>query len=365
MRLTKIICTVGPACRSPEGVKNLLEGGMSIARLNFSHGSHEEHSETVKRLRKGAKDLDKTFAIMIDTKGSEIRTVDRKDKLEIIEGETVIFSPLPLKTKEKLIQVDHPGFVKDAAKAETILVDNGEIIFEAKKVTKDGIIAIAKSNGSIGSRRHVNIPGVVISLPSITDKDWEDIELGCKLEVDFVAISFVRFAQDVHEVREFIQKKGKHIGIIAKIENATAVENLAEILEASDGLMVARGDLGAEIPFEKVPAVQDDIVARCRAASKPVIVATHMLESMIHNPLPTRAEVTDVAHAAASGSDCTMLSGETASGLFPFRALDTMHRVLVETEKARGSAPLTPNDYPSFPQQPHAISATMLSLIHI
>jgi pyruvate kinase len=363
MRLTKIICTLGPACRSEEGLRKLLEGGMDVSRLNFSHGSHDEHGETIKRLRAACKEMDQTVAIMMDTKGPAIRTLDRKEPLIIKEKEEVVFSPLEKpKTKGTVIQVDHAGFVKDAKGTKTILVDNGEIVFEVLEVTADGVRARAQSDGKMGSRRHVNLPGAKISLPSITEKDWSDIEFGCQQGLDFVALSFVRCKKDIEDVRDFIAKKKGNLKVIAKIENGEALENIVEIIEAADGLMVARGDLGSEIPFEKVPAVQDELVARCRNAGKPVIVATHMLESMIHSPLPTRAEVTDIAHAAVTGSDCTMLSGETASGAFPYRALNTMHRVLVETEKARLNAAIyIDDDEEGMPPQAHAVAAVTMA----
>lgn len=362
MRLTKIICTIGPACRTHEKLNQLLEGGMNIARLNFSHGNHEEHGENIAMIRKACAETGKNVAIMLDTKGSEIRTVDVKEKIQVKEGDTVVFAPNPqLKTSNTLVVVDHAGFVKDAKTTKVIFVDNGEMIFEVLEVRSDCVVTKAQSSGEIGSRRHVNLPSATISLPSVTEKDWDDIAFGCAQDLDFVALSFVRSAQDVEEVRDFVKKKGGHLQIVSKIENATAVQNIDEIIAASDGVMVARGDLGSEIPFEKVPAVQDDIVARCRKAGKPVIVATHMLESMIHAPLPTRAEVTDIAHAAVTGSDCTMLSGETASGKFPKRALETMHRVLLETEKAGAAGTVTIDEHPSIPPQAHAVSAVTMA----
>lgn len=334
MRLTKIICTLGPATFHDEGIRTLAERGMNIARMNFSHGSQEDHKGVIKRIRTMNAKQGKTVGLLLDTKGAEIRTGDRAEPLVVKEGETVVFTSRGTDKKLPVITVNYPDFWRDAKDAHYILVDNGEIIFDAVEIKRDRVVAKARGAGSIGSRRHVNLPGADVSLPSVTEKDWTDIKLACTEKLDYIALSFVRNAKEINEVRAFAKKNGHpDIQLIAKIENAVAVRNIAEIVEASDGVMVARGDLGSEIPLETVPAVQDEIVARCREAGKPVIVATHMLESMIKNPLPTRAEVTDIAHAAVTGADSTMLSGETAAGKHPAEALTIMGSILEETEK--------------------------------
>ncbi len=334
MRLTKIICTLGPATNSLEGIQSLAESGMNIARINFSHGTTDSHRTTIRTIQ-SVQRTGRCIAIMMDTKGSEIRTGDLAEPLSVKPGEEVLFSPLPLSNETlPVLQVNYAEFSQDVVDADRILLDNGELSFELVRVREDGVVvAKAREAGTIGSRRHINLPGANVQLPSVTDKDWEDIAMGIEEGVDFVALSFIQTGNAVREVKKFLRENGSTIQVISKIESKKAVENFDDILEASDGIMVARGDLGAEIPFELVPAIQDDIVRRCREAGKPVIVATHMLESMTQHPMPTRAEATDVAHAAVTRSDCTMLSGETAAGNNPLASLDAMDRILRETEK--------------------------------
>ncbi len=318
----------------------LADKGMCVARMNFSHGNHETHAKVLAEIRAANEELKKRkepscIAILLDTKGPEVRTGDVASPLVVKRGDEVIFSSTPIKdAKLPVIEVMHDKFSDDVRHAKTILVDNGESSFEVVSIEKNGsVIAKANDDASIGSRRHVNLPGVNLSMPSITQKDWEDIAFGVENNVDFVALSFVRTSQEIEEVRGFIKSKGAGTQVIAKIETLLATENIESIVAASDGVMVARGDLGAEVPFERVPVLQDRIVNLCKASGKPVIVATHMLESMISKPMPTRAEVTDIAHAATTGTDATMLSGETASGKYPLGALDAMARVLEETEQ--------------------------------
>jgi pyruvate kinase len=340
MRFTKIICTLGPSTFTKEGITALAEKGMNIARINFSHGNAEQHGKTIQLIQEVNAErwkknpLSPPVAILLDTKGAEVRTGDVTEPLRIKKGEEVIFSTKPLKSNDhQVIIVNHEHFAKDAAEADTILIDNGESSFKYLKTLKDGaVLARANDDASIGSRRHVNLPGADLSMPSITEKDWEDMAFGIEQGIDFIALSFIREAKEVEEVREFVKKKKSSVQLISKIETRQAVKNIEEIVRASDGIMVARGDLGAEVPFERVPVIQDDIVELCKQEGKPVIVATHMLESMIKQPMPTRAEVTDIAHAATTATDATMLSGETANGAHPIAALDAMDRVLRETE---------------------------------
>ncbi|TSC79628.1 MAG: pyruvate kinase [Candidatus Peregrinibacteria bacterium Gr01-1014_25] len=334
MRLTKIICTLGPATASPESIRGLLERGMNVARINFSHGSREQHTAMIAAVQEAGKALGIPVGILLDTKGAEIRTGDRKVPLAVHAGDELVFSPFDMpEEKRPVVHVNYDGFASDVRNTPRILVDNGEMVFEVVSVDPKGfVVARANDDGSIGSRRHINLPGVDIDLPSVTAKDWDDIAFGIDQGMDYVALSFIRTAKEMAEVKEFIRNRGSHMLAIAKIETQLAVDNLDAIIDASDGVMIARGDLGAEIPFERIPAIQHFIIERCTALGKPVIVATHMLESMTQHPMPTRAEVTDVAHAAMGRTDCTMLSGETAGGKHPFLALEAMDRILRETE---------------------------------
>lgn len=339
MRLTKIICTMGPSSNTEEKIGALQQAGMNIARINFSHGTQEGHQKTIQTIKQVNTKNGCSIALLLDTKGAEIRTGDVAEPIVIAKNQEVIFSPAPVSdTSRPVITVNYNDFAKDVKDAETILLDNGVMSFEVVQINDDGsVIAKSHDDGSIGSRRHVNLPGADISLPSMTDKDWSDLELGIKEDMDFVALSFIRTAEEVKEVNEFLKKHNSHMRTIAKIETRQAVANIDAIIDASDGIMVARGDLGAEMPFERIPAIQDMIVSKCRQKGKPVIVATQMLESMIENPMPTRAEVTDIAHAATTRTDTTMLSGETAAGQHPLASVRAMSKILEETEKHQAS----------------------------
>lgn len=339
MRFTKIVCTMGPSSKTAEQIEALGNAGMNVARINFSHGSHEEHGKIMGFIRqwndRQRKNNKTCIGIMLDTKGAEIRTGDTEQPIVINKGDQVVFSSRLMNDEEKgtVIHVNYSGFGNDVRETDRILIDNGEIVFDIVRIEKNGdVVAKAKQDGKIGSRRHINLPGADVDLPSLTEQDWKDITYGIEQDVDFIALSFIRNSDDIEEVRQFLKKKGSKAEIVAKIETQQAVENIVEIIHAADGIMIARGDLGAELPFEKLPVIQDDIVDRCREIGKPVIVATHMLESMIVQPTPTRAEVTDIAHAATTGTDATMLSGETAAGKHPLLALEAMDRVLQATE---------------------------------
>lgn len=333
MRFTKIVATIGPACGTPEGIEELAKCGANVCRLNFSHGSHESHGKVIKYIKDINKKGKHSLAILLDVRGSGIRTGDVKEKINVKEGDLIVFTPkITGKEKHIALELNYDKFAHDVKNANTIIIDNGAMELDVVKIEGKNVIARAREGGLIGSRRHVNIPGAYVSLPSFTDKDWEDIEFGIQQGVDFFATSFIRTADDVKEVRAYIKKRKADTQIIAKIETPQSVENIEEIVDASDGIMVARGDLGCEIPFEDVPRVQNEIVRLCREKGKFVIVATHMLESMITNRAPTRAEVTDVAYASLIGADCTMLSGETAGGMYPFKALSAMAQVLKANE---------------------------------
>lgn len=334
MRFTKIVATIGPATNSVQKIEELAKLGINVCRLNFSHGNHEVHGQTIKNIREVNK-KGYSLGIMLDTKGPEVRTGDTETPLLIKKGDLVAFTPEKLTGKEtmKTVQVNYAGFAKDAKKATSIVIDNGAIQMTLIKTQKNVVIAKSLDNGAISSRRHINLPGAFISLPSFTDKDWKDIEFGIKQDIDFYATSFVRTGSDMRELRNFLTKRKNDAHVYAKIETPQAVANIDDIIAESDGIMVARGDLGSEVPFEDVPRIQDAIVKKCRTAGKPVIVATHMLESMITNPTPTRAEVTDIAYAAKSQADSTMLSGETAGGMYPMKAVSAMAKVLASNER--------------------------------
>lgn len=337
IRLTKIICTLGPASKTGDQLKALAEAGMNVARINLSHGPREEHAEAMRQIRL-LNEQGFCVASLIDTRGAEIRTGVVIQPTPITVGQEVIFSIDPLLKDPKgrtVIEVDYDGFANDVRETNSIIVDNGSLSFAILSIDPDGtVVAKAQDAGTIGSRRHINLPGAYIDLPSITKKDWDDIAFSADQGVDYVALSFIRNAEEIEEVRALLKKKKSDMQIITKIEaRSAAEENLAAIIAASDGIMVARGDLGTDIPIEELPAIQDEIVSRCRDAGKPVIVATHMLESMSAYPLPTRAEVTDVAHAATARTDATMLSGETSTGKHPVKCVETMDRILRATEQ--------------------------------
>lgn len=336
LRRTKIICTIGPASWEDGVLEEMADTGMNVARLNFSHGTRKGHQAIIDRIGKYNDSHDKNIAVMLDTKGAEIRTGDVQDPIPITKGQEVIFSSTCKSQTEAgktIIEVSYDHFAKDVIETDTILLDNGELSFDIVSVEADGnVVAKAREDGSIGTRRHINLPGADIDLPSITESDWEDLRYGAEQNLDFLALSFIRNANEVKEVRAMLEEVGSSSQIISKIETQKAVKNITEIIDASDGIMVARGDLGADLPFEDLPVVQDEIVTRCKDAGKPVIIATHMLESMKEHPVPTRAEVTDTAHAVATGADATMLSGETASGKHPLVALTAMMRIQTATE---------------------------------
>ena len=306
---------------------------MSIARINLSHGSREDHTRLLKEV-KHVQSQGIAISSLFDTRGCEIRTGDVTEPISISEGQEVLFCSTAVQHPEPgSIQVGYDGFAEDVRETDKILIDNGELEFEILRTQVDGsVVGLAKNSGSIGSRRHINLPGADIDLPSITDKDWSDIQFAAEQGVDVIALSFVRSEADIEDVRSVLSNHGSTAKIVSKIENQQALDQLDPIITASDAVMVARGDLGAEIEFVKLPKVQADIVSRCHQAGTPVIVATHMLESMRSNMVPTRAEITDVSMAASQFVDATMLSAETAVGKHPVEAVDTMCSLLEATE---------------------------------
>ncbi|CEH31674.1 pyruvate kinase [Aneurinibacillus migulanus] len=335
MRKTKIVCTIGPASESIETLKALMEAGMNVARLNFSHGSHEEHGERITTIRQAASELGRNVAILLDTKGPEIRTgVLEKPSVELVEGQTIVLTTEEIKGNEKRVSVTYEGLPQDVHPGCTILIDDGLIGLTVEKIEGKDIHCHIRNGGTLKDRKGVNVPGVQIGLPGITEKDAKDIEFGIEQGIDIIAASFVRKAEDVLEIREILERHNADIHIISKIENHEGVNNAADILAVSDGLMVARGDLGVEIPAEEVPLVQKELIRRCNEVGKPVITATQMLDSMQRNPRPTRAEASDVANAIFDGTDAIMLSGETAAGKYPVEAVETMKRIAERTETA-------------------------------
>ncbi|MFS8513508.1 MAG: pyruvate kinase [Planifilum fulgidum] len=335
MRKTKIVCTIGPASEELSVLKRLMEAGMNVARLNFSHGSHEEHALRIERIRRAAAETGKTVAILLDTKGPEIRTGDlREGEVELKEGETFILTTEPVEGDASRVSVSYAGLPQDVRPGSTILIDDGLIKLTVVEVRGHEIVCRVVNSGVLKNRKGVNVPGVRIQLPGITEKDAEDILFGLEQGIDFIAASFVRKKEDVLEIRKLLEDRGADIPIIAKIENQEGLDNLDSILEVADGLMVARGDLGVEIPAEEVPLVQKQMIRKCNLLGKPVITATQMLDSMQRNPRPTRAEASDVANAILDGTDAIMLSGETAAGKYPVEAVETMARIASRAESA-------------------------------
>ncbi|MGG0237003.1 pyruvate kinase [Bacillus rhizoplanae] len=336
MRKTKIVCTIGPASESIEKLEQLMGAGMNVCRLNFSHGSHEEHGARIKSIREAAKKAGKTVAILLDTKGPEIRTHDFVDgQAELKTGaEVVISTEQVLGTAEKF-SVTYAGLYDDVDAGSRILIDDGLIELEVIGKANGDIRTKVLNSGTVKNKKGVNVPNVSIKLPGITEKDIQDIVFGIRQNVDFIAASFVRKASDVLEIRELLEEHGaQHIQIIPKIENQEGIDNIDSILEVSDGLMVARGDMGVEIPPEEVPLVQKRLIKKSNVLGKPVITATQMLDSMQRNPRPTRAEASDVANAIFDGTDAIMLSGETAAGLYPLEAVQMMANIAIRVEKS-------------------------------
>ncbi|MFK2824642.1 pyruvate kinase [Bacillus sp. B190/17] len=338
MRKTKIVCTIGPASESPAMLEKLMEAGMNVARLNFSHGNHEEHAERIKNIRETAKKTGKTIGILLDTKGPEIRTHNMENgSIELAAGSKVIVSMHEVIGTPDKFSVTYEGLVEDIGIGNEILLDDGLIALKVTSIDKQHgeIHTTVLNSGTLKNKKGVNVPGVSVKLPGITEKDAEDIKFGIEQDIDFIAASFVRRASDVLEIRELLERyHANHIKVIPKIENQEGVDNIDGILEVSDGLMVARGDLGVEIPAEEVPLVQKNLIQRCNILGKPVITATQMLDSMQRNPRPTRAEASDVANAIFDGTDAIMLSGETAAGMYPLESVQTMHNIAERTETA-------------------------------
>lgn len=336
MKKTKIVCTIGPASENEVILEKLIISGMNAARLNFSHGTHEEHGKRIETIKKLREKLNKPIAIILDTKGPEIRTGNFKEgKVGLLEEQEYIITTREIEGDASICSVNYKRLHEDVKKGDTILIDDGLIGLSVEYIKGQDIYCKVLNGGPISNHKGVNVPNVKINLPAITDKDISDIKFGIESGVDIIAASFVRKASDVLAIRKVLEKnKGEGILIISKIENQEGVDNIDEIIKLSDGIMVARGDLGVEIPVEEVPLVQKMIIEKCNKAGKPVITATQMLDSMIRNPRPTRAEASDVANAIFDGTDAIMLSGETASGKYPIQGVITMAKIAEKAESA-------------------------------
>ncbi|XP_058183071.1 plastidial pyruvate kinase 2-like [Rhododendron vialii] len=333
-RKTKIVCTIGPSTNTKEMIWNLAEAGMNVARLNMSHGDHASHQIVIDLVKEyNSQNKDNVIAIMLDTKGPEVRSGDLPQPIMLASGQEFTFTIRRGVGMADTVSVNYDDFVNDVEVGDMLLVDGGMMSLVVKSKTEDSVKCEVVDGGELKSRRHLNVRGKSATLPSITEKDWDDIKFGVDNKVDFYAVSFVKDAAVIHELKNYLQSCGADIHVIPKIESADSIPNLHSIIMASDGAMVARGDLGAELPIEEVPLLQEEIIRMCRSMGKAVIVATNMLESMIVHPTPTRAEVSDIAIAVREGADAVMLSGETAHGKFPLKAVKVMHTVALRTEE--------------------------------
>ena len=336
LRKTKIICTLGPAVDNEDMIRALIRTGMNAARFNFSHGSHEEHLNRLNLLKSVRDSMGRPVAAILDTKGPEIRIRSFETKSISLEaGDSFTLTTREVQGNGSLVSVTYPELHKEVSVGQEILIDDGLVALKVEEINGQDIRCVVENGGALSANKSINIPGVHIHLPALTEKDVSDIRFGVENDFDFIAASFVRRAADVQAVREVLDRfGGQEVRIIAKIENQEGVDNIDEILEAADGIMVARGDLGVEIPAAKVPILQKQIIRKGLQAGKPVITATQMLDSMMRNPWPTRAEVSDVANAVFDGTSCVMLSGETAGGKYPLEALTAMVNIVEEAEQS-------------------------------
>jgi len=335
MRKTKIICTIGPACENEETLTQMCKNGMNVARLNFSHGVHKDHKEKIELIKKVREKLSLPIAIMLDTKGPEyrIKTFENK-KITVADGDTFTFTTDDVIGDQTRVSVNYEHLTDDLSLGDTIMVNNGLVKFCVDKIEGSNVICTVTAGGEISDRKSMNFPNKVLKHDFLSEQDKEDLLFGIENDIDFVAASFVSEKSNVEDIRNFLNKNGgENINIIAKIENRAGVDNIDEICEVADGIMVARGDLGVEIPFVEVPSVQKYLINKCRLLGKRVITATEMLESMIYNSRPTRAEISDVANAVYDGSSAVMLSGETAAGKYPAEAVKNMAEIAEFTEK--------------------------------
>ena len=335
MRKTKMVCTIGPSSNNKEVFSKMCKAGMNVARLNFSHGTHEDHQKNIDMIKEVREELNCPVAIMLDTKGPEYRIgTFENGKINVKDGDEFTFTTRKIEGNEKIVSVSYEGLVNDLEIGDRILVNNGLVIFEVVKLEETDIICKTIIGGELSNRKSMSFPNKVLKQVYLSEQDKEDLIFGIKNDVEFIAASFVSTKQDILDLKEFLKANGgENIDIIAKIENRTGVDNIEEICEVCEGIMIGRGDLGVEIPFAEVPAIQKYIITKCRLLGKRVITATEMLESMIHNPRPTRAEISDVANAVYDGTSAVMLSGESAAGKYPVETVRTMSEIVEETEK--------------------------------
>lgn len=337
IKKTKIICTVGPSTDKPGVLENMITAGMNVARFNFSHGTHEDHAKRIAMVRAAAAATKRPVALMLDTKGPEMRLGKfAEGKVRLEAGQQFIITAREVLGDKSIASVNHKQLPQEVYPGVTILLSDGLISLKVDAINGDDIITTIMNSGDISNHKRVAVPGVSVSLPPLSDQDVADIVFGVGQDMDFIAASFIQRASDVLSIRKVLEEAGAEMDIIAKIENAEGVNNIDEILRVADGIMVARGDLGVEIPAEEVPLVQKKLIEECNKAGKPVITATQMLESMMTNPRPTRAEASDIANAIMDGSDAIMLSGETASGQYPLEAVQTMAKIAIRTEASLG-----------------------------
>lgn len=333
MRKTKIICTIGPASESEEKLRELMKAGMNVARFNFSHGTHEEQREKYERMRRVSKELNLPVAALLDTKGPEIRLKDFEGgKAELIAGEKFVLTTREVMGTNRTASITYQNLIHDIGVGTIILIDDGLIEMRVEEITDTDIVCHVVNGGPVSNHKGVNVPGAKLSMPYLSEADRKDILFGIDQGFDIIAASFVRSREDVLEIRKILEDHDSRIMIVSKIENMQGIDNLDEIIEVSDGIMVARGDMGVEVPLEEVPILQKQIIKKAVARGKQVITATQMLESMIHNPRPTRAETTDIANAIYDGTTAIMLSGESAQGQYPVEAVQTMGRIAERTE---------------------------------
>lgn len=336
LRKTKIVCTLGPASSDLDTIKNLMQSGLDAARINFSHGDYKSHTKVINTVKKAREELEKPIALLLDTKGPEIRTKTLKtDSVELIQGETFTLTTRDIEGDDKIVSVTYETLNEELHVGARVLMDDGLIELKVREINGQDIVCEVINAGVLGNRKGINIPEVSIAMPALTEKDIEDIKFGIEMGFDYIAASFIRSANDIRDIKATLEEfGGTNIDVIAKIENREGVDNIEEILEAADGIMVARGDLGVEIPTAEVPQVQKLLIKKANLVGKPVITATQMLESMTVNPRPTRAEANDVANAIYDGTDCIMLSGETAKGKYPVQAVQTMSEIALQAEAA-------------------------------
>ena len=341
MRKTRIICTLGPATQTVEIVKDLIKGGLNVARFNFSHGNHDTHRAMAERVKQAAKELDAPVALMLDTKGPEIRTKTFKEAafvdgaVEIVKGQKFTLTTRDIEGDKDIVAVTYQDLPKDMKKGGRILLDDGLIELRVDEIKGEDVICTVQNTGPLKNNKGVNLPDVAVNLPALTEKDISDIKFAIEEGFHWIAASFIRSASDIRQIRKVLEENnGTHLKIMAKIENHEGVDNADEIIEAADSIMVARGDLGVEINTEDVPIVQKSLISKANLAGKPVVTATQMLESMIFKPRPTRAEASDVANAIFDGTDAIMLSGETANGEYPVEAVTMMARIAEKAEES-------------------------------